>query len=116
MKHPSRLALLLIVVTSAFSAGCATEDLEEGGRVVASRNAPAANCRFLGTFSGRGGGSFGGGFVSNESLMEYAMNDLRNEVGRAGGNYVQHDPVVLAQESRNTTTTASVTGSGYDCP
>ncbi|MBS2018269.1 MAG: DUF4156 domain-containing protein [Deltaproteobacteria bacterium] len=115
---PRALAALLVsVFVSLGSVACNTEDLDDAGaRVVASRNAPDANCRSIGTFTGRGGGSFGGGFVSNDSLMQYALNDLRNEVGEAGGNYVQHDPIVLSQESGKTTSTATVSGTGYACP
>lgn len=120
MVNHSPLRLAVIVVSAFVSLGsiaCNTEELDDAGaRVVASRNAPDANCRSIGTFTGRGGGSMGGGFVSNDNLMQYALNDLRNEVGEAGGNYVQHDPVVLSQESGRTTTTATISGTGYVCP
>ena len=46
---------------------------------------------------GRGGGTFGGDFITNEDLIEYAMNDLRNQAGAQGANYVQNDPPTLEE-------------------
>jgi len=111
-----RLAAVSVVVVSALSAGCSTEDLsEEGARVVASRNAPPQGCQQLGFVVGHGGGTFGGGFISNDDLIEYAMNDLRNRAAELGGNYVQYDTPTLG-DGDGTTTTATVSGTAFRCP
>jgi hypothetical protein len=112
-----RARVLCAVASIAFvSSGCETEELSsEGASVVASRNAPAAECSNVGHFVGYDGGWWEGSFITNDDLIEGAMNDLRNQVARAGGNYVQHDPPTLGQDD-GTTTTAMVTGSGFHCP
>ena len=82
---------------------------------MASRNAPAVNCAALKLLVGHGGGTFGGELISNDDLIEYAMNDLRNQTAAAGGNYVQYDPPQLG-EGDGTTTTATISGTAYSCP
>ncbi len=112
---------------AAFAApcGCKTADLSNGGaRVATSQSAPVdsgwdpKSCRAIGYLVGRGGGSFGGGFISNNDLIEYAMNDLRNQAAERGANFVQHDTPTLgvAGSSNGTsTTTATVSGTAYLC-
>jgi uncharacterized protein YbjQ (UPF0145 family) len=63
---------------------------------------------------GKGGGTFGGSWIANEDLIEYAMNDMRNQAAELGANYVQHDPPTLGQ-GEGTTTTATITGTAYQC-
>lgn len=105
-------ALALLLAAPA----CATEELsEEGASVVASPNAPAIGCENLGRVVGRGGGTFGGGFVANEDLVDYALNDARNQAADKGANYLQTDPPQLGQGD-GTTTTATVSGTAYRCP
>ncbi len=111
--RPSRLVVapLLLVLSSA----CSTEDLStEGARVVASRNAPDPSCTQVGFVVGHGGGTFGGEFISNDDLIEYAMNDLRNQTAELGADYVQYDTPTLG-EGDGTTTTATVSGTAYRC-
>jgi hypothetical protein len=62
---------------------------------------------------GEGGGTLGN-FVSNDQLVEYAMNDLRNKAAAKGATYVQSDPPQLGQ-GKGTTTTATITGTAYRC-
>jgi hypothetical protein len=108
-----RLMVVGVVILGAF--GCSTASLSgEGAKVAASRNPPTKGCKPLGYLTGKGGGTFGGGFVSNEDLIEYALNDLRNKAGELGGNYVQHDPPQMGSGD-GTTTTATVTGTAYKC-
>lgn len=108
-------AALSVFVMSVLSSGCSTEDLSEtGAKVVASRNAPAQTCQQLGFVVGHGGGSFGGGFISNDDLIEYAMNDLRNRTADLGGNYVQYDTPTMG-DGDGTTTTATVSGTAFRC-
>jgi hypothetical protein len=40
--------------------------------------ASSKNCKNLGQIFAKGGGEFGGEFIADEKLMEYASNDLRN--------------------------------------
>jgi hypothetical protein len=117
MNPPERrLFAAILVFLLGLSTACSTESLSSGGStVVASRNAPAANCKSLALLVGHGGGTFGGGFIANDDLIEYAMNDLRNQAAEAGGNYVQYDPPQLG-EGDGTTTTATVSGTAYLCP
>ena len=104
-------ALCLTATVSA----CSTAGLSDGGaKVAAGRNAPPPGCSPLGYIVGKGGGTFGGSLISNEELIEYAMNDMRNKAAELGGNYVQHDPPTLG-EGDGTTTTATITGTAYKC-
>ena len=64
---------------------------------------------------GEGGGTFGGEFISNDDLIEYALNDLRNQAAEANANYIQTDPPTLGQGD-GTTTTATISGTAYRCP
>lgn len=75
-----------------------------------------SSCKSLGYIVGRGGGSFGGSFVSNEDLVEYAMNDLRNQAAERGANYVQHDsPQLGVPGDDGATSTATISGTAYFC-
>ncbi len=97
-------------------AACSTPDLTSAGEsVVASPNPPAPSCLAVGHFVGEGGGTFGGAWISNHALIDYAMNDLRNQAGEAGANYVEYDPPSLG-DGKGTTTTATISGTGYHCP
>ncbi|HVJ17079.1 MAG TPA: DUF4156 domain-containing protein [Polyangiaceae bacterium] len=112
-----------IVFGLVFLAGCRTADLSgPGAQVATSQSAPVdlgyvpSSCKSLGYIVGRGGGSFGGSWVSNESLIEYAMNDLRNQAAERGANYVQHDsPTLGVPGSDGATSTATVSGTAYFC-
>lgn len=115
--HNTRLACLLLAAV-AFG-GCATASLSRAGEsVVAAHAAPTGDCQVLGTVIGEGGGSFGGGWISNKDLVEYAMNDVRNTAAELGANYVQIAPAALGVaggDGGTTTTTATVTGTAYRC-
>jgi hypothetical protein len=93
-----------------------------GANVATSQSAPVDHgypkgaCRSLGFVVGRGGGSFGGSYITNENLVEYAMNDLRNQVAEKGGNFVQHDtPQLGVPGGDGATSTATVSGTAYFC-
>ncbi len=108
--------LMMALLMAATSAACSTATLSnQGAHVAATRNAAPEGCKPLGYVVGRGGGTFGGGLLSNEDLIEYAMNDIRNKAGELGANYLQHDPPTLGQGD-GTTTTATITGTAYTCP
>ncbi len=108
-------AILAILATAFALPGCATEALSpEGAHVAVTRNPPTPDCTPAGYIVGEGGGTFGGKWLKNDSLIEYAMNDLRNKAAQLGANYVQSDPPTLG-EGHGTTTTATVTGTAYRC-
>jgi hypothetical protein len=104
--------------------GCRQENLGTGAQVATSQSAPVdsgwdpASCESLGFIIGRGGGTFGGGWLPNEKLIEYAMNDLRNQAANRGANFVQHDSPTMGiggDKNSTTTTTATVSGTAYKC-
>jgi hypothetical protein len=56
--------------------------------------------------------------VSNEELVRFAMNDLRNRAAKLGANYIQHDSPqlgVAGGDGGSTTSTATVSGTAYLC-
>jgi hypothetical protein len=109
------LVAVLAIAAAVLSSGCSRDSLSsEGAKVVASPNPPAPSCVAVKHIVGEGGGTFGGEFISNDDLIEYAMNDLRNQAADAGANYVQHDPPELGQGD-GTTTTATISGTAYAC-
>ena len=90
-------SLVLVGLLLGVLLACKQEQLSDGGAKVAiSPSAPVdsgwepGSCKALGYIVGRGGGSFGGGWIANEDLIEYAMNDLRNQATERGANFVQH--------------------------
>lgn len=123
MRH--RFACAAAAACSVVVLGCQTAHLSsKGANVATSSTAPVdagwdpASCTQLGYVVGRGGGSFGGGWISNEELVRYAMNDLRNKAAALGANYVQHDSPGMGQSGSGgatTTSTATVSGTAYRC-
>ncbi len=110
------IPLLVVVVAAAATAGCKTASLTSSGAQVAPTPDPLPpECKTLGLVTGKGGGTFGGGMVSNEDLIEYAMNDIRNKSGELGATHVRHDPPQLGQGD-GTTTSVTITGTAYTCP
>ena len=96
--------------------GCSTAALSpSGSNVVPLASAPAATCHNLGTVIGQGGGTFGGAFIRNDSLMQYAMNDARNKAAALGATHVQMATPQLGAGD-GTTTTATVMAVAYRCP
>lgn len=70
--------------------GCASIPMEPGAeRIVVSPNAAPRSCKFLGQVIGNQGNFFTGAYTSNRNLEEGAMNDLKNQAHKLGGNYVQ---------------------------
>lgn len=105
----------LLAVALVLALGCTYSDLTAGGRtVVAAPNLKVQHCRHLGTVVGKGGGG-GGGWVTNQSLIRYAMNDVRNKAAAMGATHVVTGNPTLGS-SEGTTTSATVTGTAYRCP
>jgi hypothetical protein len=122
MRRSLCIVATLVIISAA---SCKTAELSGGGAQVAtSQSAPVdsgwdpESCESLGYVVGRGGGSFGGAWISNEELITYAMNDLRNQAAELGANFVQHDTPTMGQtgsENGSNTTTATVSGTAYSC-
>ncbi|MCB9585303.1 MAG: DUF4156 domain-containing protein [Polyangiaceae bacterium] len=111
----TQLALLLSVAALALG-GCSTASLTaEGAKVAPTRDPLPESCQNVGLVTGKGGGTFGGGMVSNEDLIEYAMNDIRNKTAELGGTHVRTDPPQLGSGD-GTTTSVTITGTAYKCP
>jgi len=107
---------LALILTLAALGGCSTASLTAAGSKVAPTRDPLPDtCQNVGLVTGKGGGSFGGGMVSNEDLIEYAMNDIRNKTAELGGTHVRTDPPQLGSGD-GTTTTVTITGTAYKCP
>jgi hypothetical protein len=94
---------------------CSTPALSPGAaRVTVTRNPAPTSCSTVAYLVGEGGGTFGGAWISNDHLIEYAMNDLRNKAAERGANYVQSDAPQLGS-GKGTTTTVTITGTAYRC-
>jgi len=117
MAHLKKTGFLGMLAGAALAlSACSTASLStEGAKVAASRNSAPPSCAPAGYLTGKGGGTFGGAYISNEQLIEYALNDLRNQAAELGANYVQSDPPQLGS-GNGTTTSVTITGTAYRCP
>jgi hypothetical protein len=107
-------SIFLLALGSTVAIACSTPALSpQGAHVAVARNPPPNGCDPVGYLVGEGGGTFGE-MISNDQLVEYAMNDLRNKAAAKGANYVQSDPPHFGQ-GKGTTTTATMTGTAYRC-
>jgi hypothetical protein len=115
METKRLFSQIFALILLAPMAACATAGLSPAGANVAvARNPPGTDCQAVGYLVGKGGGTFGGGWISNDQLIEYAMNDLRNKAAERGASYVQSDPPQLGS-GKGTTTTVTITGTAYKC-
>ncbi len=115
MTFRNQSVLVALFIALAGLTSCKTAGLSpEGSKVALVRSELPPDCTQVGYFVGKGGGTFGGGLVSNEDLIEYAMNDLRNKAAAKGATHVQTDPPQLGSGD-GTTTSVTVTGTGYLC-
>jgi hypothetical protein len=109
------LLAAVIAVLSTTALACSTPALSpQAAHVAVARSAPPPSCTTVAYLVGEGGGTFGGKWIANDQLIEYAMNDLRNKAAARGANYVQSDPPQLGN-GHGTTTTATITGTAYRC-
>jgi uncharacterized protein DUF4156 len=109
------VVLLALCSTPLFACVSVTDLTAEGEDVIASKDPPAGDCERIDEVYGYSGGAWGGDYITHDNLLEYAMNDLRNETAAMGGNYVEYDPPLFGEEDGNTTT-ATVHGVAFDCP
>jgi hypothetical protein len=112
----NRMLLAAVFTTLSTTAlACSTPALSaQAAHVAVARSAPPSSCSTVAYLVGEGGGTFGGGWIRNDQLIEYAMNDLRNKAAERGANYVQSDPPQLGT-GKGTTTTVTITGTAYRC-
>lgn len=85
----------------------------EAQSVAATTSRPQGKCTALASLTGKGGGA-SGGYVSNESLIEYAVNDLRNQAAAMGATHVVYSTPSMGGVS-GTTTSAMVMGEALRC-
>jgi hypothetical protein len=85
----------------------------EAQSVAATTSRPEGKCTVLGSLTGKGGGA-SGGYVSNEDLIEYAVNDLRNQAATMGATHVVYSAPSMGGTS-GTTTSAMVMGEAMRC-
>lgn len=109
----------VFILVGLFATACNTPSLSpQGGKVAVSQAPPPADCTLVGEVTGKGGGQYGGAWIPNEELGEYAMIDLVNHTAEAGGNYVQHEDrrAIKNPTPFDSVTTMVVKGSAYRCP
>ncbi len=109
----------------ALLVGCKTAELSQPGRSVLLGLSPPVDmgfeksqCQPLGIVIGKGGGSMGGAWISNEQLIEYSMNDLRNQAAKMGANVVHYSPPQMGTsggQNGSDVSTANITGTAYRC-
>jgi hypothetical protein len=108
--------ILVGAVLASGMTGCATAALSKAGsRVIPVTQPPNAECKSLGTVIGAGGGTFGGAYISNDQLVEYALNDAMNKAAQRGATHLHPMPPSLGG-AEGTTTTATVMAIAYQCP
>jgi Domain of unknown function (DUF4156) len=106
----------LLFAVGCLLPACKTAGLSPAGSAVAPTRDPLPpQCETLGLLTGKGGGTLGGAYISNENLIDYAMNDLRNKAADLGATHIRHDPPQLG-EGDGTTTSVTITGTAYACP
>jgi hypothetical protein len=106
---------VIFVVSSLVLSGCATQTTSQGSAVELSTEKPQG-CRYIGEAVGSQGNSLTGDFTKDSNLIQGARNDIRNNAGAMGGNYVH------VQAANNSsafgslgTTNSTVIGNVYFC-
>jgi hypothetical protein len=104
------------LVAVGLMTGCTMASLSaRGNRVLPLATAPGPECKNLGTVIGSGGGILGGAYLSNERMVQYALNDAMNKTAARGGtHFFPHPPAFGSGDG--TTTTATLLAIAYKCP
>lgn len=85
LLQASLLTAIAVLVT-----GCSSIELDShANRIIASPNAPAKGCKYVGQVVGNQGNFFTGAYTSNKNLEIGAMNDMKNQASKLGANYIQ---------------------------
>jgi hypothetical protein len=110
---------IFFVMMALVTTSCSTAELSQGGSKVEFVNqVDSKNCVNLGPVYGKGGGSFGGAWISDEKLMEYANNELRNNAAEKGASHVvagSHQMGQTTGQYGGSTSTATLSGIAYRC-
>ena len=105
------LCLCLLLLT-----GCAAKSVDTNGlKVKTTREKPTGNCAQLGEVTGAQGNWFTGPYTSNKNLHDGAVNDLRNQAGKMGGNlvWIHEDKMLTGHQAE--TVNALIIGTVYRC-
>ncbi|MFK7888828.1 MAG: DUF4156 domain-containing protein [Gammaproteobacteria bacterium] len=116
----SRNVLVMIGLAAGLSACAATPlQIPQAANIMVTRNAPAADCEFLGEVRGTQGNFWTADFTSDENIVIGARNKMRDAAYTMGANFVQ---VELENPSHNTADYSSggvysstVIGNAYRC-
>lgn len=105
-KVPLLLALVLLL------ASCSVVQLKEEARHVEFAESPAemASCEYLGQVTGSEGHWYSYLFLSNRTLVQSALDDLRNRAAEKGANNV------FIGWPHDFTTSVTMYGLAYRCP
>jgi Domain of unknown function (DUF4156) len=119
-KKKNALKPTIAVLFLSTLTACSTASLSESGRKVEILSQMNRNdCKSLGLVFGKGGGMFFGGWISDDSLMRYASNDLLNHAAEMGATHVAVSTHQMGQTSGQgggTTSTSTISGVAYRCP
>ncbi len=91
MKIKLAFKILLIIVLSSCSVIPAKKTLPGANEsvIVSTKQPDLSKCKFLGQINGNQGNAVIGLFTSNSNLEISAINALKNEAFKMGGNYVE---------------------------
>lgn len=113
---------ILLVAMPIGIIGCAAAPLTmpEAAGILVTRNAPPAECQFVGEVRGSQGNFWTAEFTKDEDLVVGARNEMRDAAHHLGANYVQ---IEFENPSHNTADhslggvySSTVIGNAYSCP
>lgn len=114
------MKIFVVTIFIMLSNACSTAELSQSGSAVEVVNQlDRKDCKNLGPIMGKGGGSFGGAWISDEKLVEYATNDIRNKASEKGATHLvmsTHQMGNTSGQYGGTTSTATISGIAYKCP
>lgn len=111
---------MICVGLTLMACGCSTAALDaRGSRVEVVMQMDRKDCKNLGPVVGKGGGQLDGAWLSDEKLVEYATNDIRNKASEREATHVvvsSHQMGFSGGKYGGTTSTATLSGIAYECP
>lgn len=113
---------IIVLISFLLLTACRATPLDAAAAGVRITNSDPVGCAFLGTVIGEEGGFLTGGWTTNTNLEKGALNTLRNETARLGGNVVSlltNRAGVTGWEQGHsggsTETNVVMTGSAWSC-